>query len=350
MALSTGRSARQPSAAATAAAATCRRRGATSTRCCWCAPCSSRCSASSRSTAPPSTGSTTTRAARPTTVPVQADAVRGARLRGHGRGGQHRLPQVPRLGGAHLRRHGAAAGAGGVAPRLQRQRRPVVVRVRRVPAPAVGDLQGGADHVARRAAGGLEGRDRPASARHRPGRGRAPDGADHVAARPRHRAGVHRHHARPCCASAGSGAATWPSWRWWRSSAWSASSSRTRWPSTRRTGSPTFVDPSNDTRRRLQPQPEPDGHRQRAASRGNGLFQGPQTRLGYVPEQQTDFIFTALGEQFGLVGRLAAPGPVLDRGLADLANGPAGPRPRSARCCASGSWPCWCSRSSRAWA
>ncbi len=30
--------------------------------------------------------------------------------------------------------------------------------------------------------------------------------------------------------------AIWPSWRWWRSSASSASSSRTRWPSTRRTG------------------------------------------------------------------------------------------------------------------
>jgi rod shape determining protein RodA len=35
---------------------------------------------------------------------------------------------------------------------------------------------------------------------------------------------------------------------------------------------------------------------------GSGYLKGPQTRLGYVPEQQTDFIFTALGEQFGLVG------------------------------------------------
>src|SRR5690606_10072648 len=35
---------------------------------------------------------------------------------------------------------------------------------------------------------------------------------------------------------------------------------------------------------------------------GKGLFDGPQTRNGYVPEQSTDFIFTAVGEQFGLVG------------------------------------------------
>jgi rod shape determining protein RodA len=35
---------------------------------------------------------------------------------------------------------------------------------------------------------------------------------------------------------------------------------------------------------------------------GAGLFKGPQTRLGFVPEQQTDFIFTALGEQFGFAG------------------------------------------------
>ena len=35
---------------------------------------------------------------------------------------------------------------------------------------------------------------------------------------------------------------------------------------------------------------------------GQGLFQGPQTRLGFVPEQETDFIFTAVAEQFGFVG------------------------------------------------
>jgi rod shape determining protein RodA len=35
---------------------------------------------------------------------------------------------------------------------------------------------------------------------------------------------------------------------------------------------------------------------------GRGLFHGSQTNLSYVPEQQTDFIFTAVGEQLGLVG------------------------------------------------
>jgi rod shape determining protein RodA len=35
---------------------------------------------------------------------------------------------------------------------------------------------------------------------------------------------------------------------------------------------------------------------------GEGLFKGTQTNLSYVPEQQTDFIFTAVGEQLGLIG------------------------------------------------
>lgn len=35
---------------------------------------------------------------------------------------------------------------------------------------------------------------------------------------------------------------------------------------------------------------------------GRGLFNGSQTRTGQVPEQDTDFIFTAAAEQFGFVG------------------------------------------------
>jgi rod shape determining protein RodA len=35
---------------------------------------------------------------------------------------------------------------------------------------------------------------------------------------------------------------------------------------------------------------------------GTGLLHGAATNLGYVPEQQTDFIFTAVGEQLGFVG------------------------------------------------
>jgi rod shape determining protein RodA len=35
---------------------------------------------------------------------------------------------------------------------------------------------------------------------------------------------------------------------------------------------------------------------------GKGLFQGTQTRLDIVPEQHTDFIFTAVGEELGFVG------------------------------------------------
>jgi rod shape determining protein RodA len=35
---------------------------------------------------------------------------------------------------------------------------------------------------------------------------------------------------------------------------------------------------------------------------GKGLFEGTQTNLSFVPEQSTDFIFTAVGEQLGFVG------------------------------------------------
>ncbi|MCY7395427.1 MAG: rod shape-determining protein RodA [Nocardioides sp.] len=51
---------------------------------------------------------------------------------------------------------------------------------------------------------------------------------------------------------------------------------------------------------------------------GQGLFQGTQTRAGFVPEQQTDFVFTVAGEELGLVGAallIALLGVVLWRAL-----------------------------------
>jgi rod shape determining protein RodA len=35
---------------------------------------------------------------------------------------------------------------------------------------------------------------------------------------------------------------------------------------------------------------------------GKGIGQGPQTQYGFLPEPQTDFIFSAIAEEFGLVG------------------------------------------------
>lgn len=37
---------------------------------------------------------------------------------------------------------------------------------------------------------------------------------------------------------------------------------------------------------------------------GKGLFEGQQTNFQYVPEQGTDFIFTAVGEQLGFIGAI----------------------------------------------
>jgi rod shape determining protein RodA len=51
---------------------------------------------------------------------------------------------------------------------------------------------------------------------------------------------------------------------------------------------------------------------------GKGLFQGPQTNGHFVPEQQTDFVFTVAGEELGLIGAgalIALTGVVLWRGL-----------------------------------
>ena len=44
---------------------------------------------------------------------------------------------------------------------------------------------------------------------------------------------------------------------------------------------------------------------------GQGLFHGSQTRAGFVPEQHTDFIFTVVGEELGLVGSAVVIGLLL---------------------------------------
>jgi rod shape determining protein RodA len=41
---------------------------------------------------------------------------------------------------------------------------------------------------------------------------------------------------------------------------------------------------------------------------GTGLFRGTATNLGFVPNQETDFIFSAVGEQLGFVGAAAVIG------------------------------------------
>lgn len=63
-----------------------------------------------------------------------------------------------------------------------------------------------------------------------------------------------------------------------------------------------FVDPSAD--------PQSTGYQLRQSRitigsggiLGKGLFNGPQTNGRFVPEQQTDFIFTVAGEELGFVG------------------------------------------------
>ena len=52
---------------------------------------------------------------------------------------------------------------------------------------------------------------------------------------------------------------------------------------------------------------------------GEGLFDGSQTRAGFVPEQHTDFVFTVAGEELGLIGAgllIALLGIVIWRALA----------------------------------
>ncbi len=38
---------------------------------------------------------------------------------------------------------------------------------------------------------------------------------------------------------------------------------------------------------------------------GRGLYEGTQTQLNFIPEQHTDFIFSAVGEEWGFIGAIA---------------------------------------------
>ena len=58
---------------------------------------------------------------------------------------------------------------------------------------------------------------------------------------------------------------------------------------------------------------------------GQGIFDGSQTRSGFVPEQHTDFIFTVVGEELGLIGAgalIVLLGAVLWRALSIASNAP----------------------------
>jgi rod shape determining protein RodA len=63
-----------------------------------------------------------------------------------------------------------------------------------------------------------------------------------------------------------------------------------------------FLDPSSDTQGTTYNVDQSQTAISNGGVTGEGLFQGRQTELGYVPEQQTDFIFTAVGEELGFVG------------------------------------------------
>ena len=63
-----------------------------------------------------------------------------------------------------------------------------------------------------------------------------------------------------------------------------------------------FLDPSGDTRNVGYNLNESKITIGSGGLTGKGLFKGTQTNLSYVPEQRTDFIFTAVGEQLGFAG------------------------------------------------
>jgi rod shape determining protein RodA len=63
-----------------------------------------------------------------------------------------------------------------------------------------------------------------------------------------------------------------------------------------------FLDPQSDSQRSSYNLRQSQIAIAAGGVAGRGLFQGTQTNLSFVPEQHTDFIFTAVGEELGFVG------------------------------------------------
>jgi rod shape determining protein RodA len=63
-----------------------------------------------------------------------------------------------------------------------------------------------------------------------------------------------------------------------------------------------FLDPQGDTQRSTYNLNQSVDAIANGGFTGKGLLNGKETNLSYVPEQQTDFIFTVVGEEFGFVG------------------------------------------------
>ena len=63
-----------------------------------------------------------------------------------------------------------------------------------------------------------------------------------------------------------------------------------------------FLDPAGDTQRSAYNLRQSQIAIAAGGVTGKGVFQGTQTNLSFVPEQHTDFIFTAVGEELGFIG------------------------------------------------
>src|SRR5262249_13795512 len=80
----------------------------------------------------------------------------------------------------------------------------------------------------------------------------------------------------------------------------------------------TFTDPSHDLQGIAYNFNQANIAIAHGGALGQGLFNGLQTQGGFVPEQQTDFVFSAAGEELGWIGSSAIIllfGVVIWRGL-----------------------------------